>query len=54
MPQLDPNPWFAILMFSWFTFLIIIPNKILNYTSPNEPALVSAEKHKTGSWDWTW
>nr|YP_009311116.1 ATP synthase F0 subunit 8 [Garra congoensis]BAV69720.1 ATPase subunit 8 [Garra congoensis] len=54
MPQLNPNPWFAILTFSWLIFLIIIPAKILNHTSPNEPNLMNAEKHKTESWDWSW
>nr|BAV71410.1 ATPase subunit 8 [Oreichthys cosuatis] len=54
MPQLNPNPWFMILMFSWMVFLIIIPPKILNYTSPNEPTLMTAKKHETESWDWPW
>nr|WBR66337.1 ATP synthase F0 subunit 8 [Microphysogobio nikolskii] len=54
MPQLNPNPWFAILVFSWIIFLTIIPNKILNHTTPNEPATMSEEKHKNEPWDWPW
>nr|YP_009348531.1 ATPase subunit 8 [Enteromius pobeguini]BAW87824.1 ATPase subunit 8 [Enteromius pobeguini] len=54
MPQLNPDPWFAILTFSWLIFLTIIPTKVLNFTSPNEPAPVSAEKHKTEYWNWSW
>nr|YP_009160720.1 ATP synthase F0 subunit 8 [Tanakia tanago]BAS04768.1 ATPase subunit 8 [Tanakia tanago]BCB28873.1 ATP synthase F0 subunit 8 [Tanakia tanago] len=54
MPQLNPNPWFAILVFSWVIFLTIIPAKILNHVTPNELTLVSAEKHKTEPWDWPW
>nr|BAV71358.1 ATPase subunit 8 [Rohtee ogilbii] len=54
MPQLNPGPWFAILVFAWLVFLTVIPTKILNHTSPNEPIPVNAEKHKTGSWDWPW
>nr|YP_009108087.1 ATP synthase F0 subunit 8 [Platysmacheilus nudiventris]YP_009228221.1 ATP synthase F0 subunit 8 [Gobiobotia filifer]AIU45429.1 ATP synthase F0 subunit 8 [Platysmacheilus nudiventris]AKG64586.1 ATP synthase F0 subunit 8 [Gobiobotia filifer]WAW79773.1 ATP synthase F0 subunit 8 [Gobiobotia filifer]WBR66311.1 ATP synthase F0 subunit 8 [Platysmacheilus nudiventris]WCI18477.1 ATP synthase F0 subunit 8 [Gobiobotia filifer] len=54
MPQLNPNPWFAILVFSWIIFLTIIPAKILNHTTPNEPAPMSEEKHKTEPWDWPW
>nr|YP_009311220.1 ATP synthase F0 subunit 8 [Psilorhynchus pseudecheneis]BAV69941.1 ATPase subunit 8 [Psilorhynchus pseudecheneis] len=54
MPQLNPGPWFAILVFSWLVFLTIIPTKILNHTSTNEPSSMSAEKHKTESWDWPW
>nr|QKX65203.1 ATP synthase F0 subunit 8 [Pseudogobio guilinensis] len=54
MPQLNPNPWFAILVFSWIIFLMIIPTKILNHTTPNEPAPMGEEKHKTEPWDWPW
>nr|YP_009093695.1 ATP synthase F0 subunit 8 [Rhodeus sericeus]AIS38155.1 ATP synthase F0 subunit 8 [Rhodeus sericeus] len=54
MPQLNPGPWFAILVFSWFIFLSVIPAKILSHTTPNELTPVSAEKHKTEPWDWPW
>nr|UWV91728.1 ATP synthase F0 subunit 8 [Prolabeops melanhypopterus] len=54
MPQLNPDPWFAILTFSWLVFLLVMPNKVLNYISPNEPTSMSNEKHKTESWDWPW
>nr|UXB57266.1 ATP synthase F0 subunit 8 [Siphateles bicolor]UXB57435.1 ATP synthase F0 subunit 8 [Siphateles bicolor eurysoma]UXB58020.1 ATP synthase F0 subunit 8 [Siphateles bicolor] len=54
MPQLNPNPWFAILVFSWVVFLTIIPTKVLNHTTPNEPAPMSEEKHKTEPWNWPW
>nr|YP_009332438.1 ATP synthase F0 subunit 8 [Sinocyclocheilus ronganensis]API68239.1 ATP synthase subunit 8 [Sinocyclocheilus ronganensis] len=54
MPQLNPGPWFAILVFSWLLFLVIIPTKILSHISPNKPAPVNAEKHKTGPWHWPW
>ncbi|YP_003162840.1 ATP synthase F0 subunit 8 (mitochondrion) [Sinocyclocheilus grahami] len=54
MPQLNPGPWFKILVYAWELFLTIIPTKILNYTSPNKPTPVSAKKHKTGAWYWPW
>nr|AHH80722.1 ATP synthase F0 subunit 8 [Sarcocheilichthys hainanensis] len=54
MPQLNPNPWFTILVFSWIIFLTIIPTKILNHTTPNEPAQMGEDKHKTEPWDWPW
>nr|YP_636139.1 ATP synthase F0 subunit 8 [Phenacobius mirabilis]ABF74895.1 ATP synthase F0 subunit 8 [Phenacobius mirabilis] len=54
MPQLNPNPWFAILVFSWLIFLLIIPAKLLNHLTPNEPATVNEEKHKTNPWNWPW
>nr|YP_009047863.1 ATP synthase F0 subunit 8 [Ptychobarbus dipogon]AHB35445.1 ATPase subunit 8 [Ptychobarbus dipogon]ANK78573.1 ATPase subunit 8 [Schizothorax waltoni] len=54
MPQLNPGPWFAILVFSWLVFLILIPTKVLNHVTPNELISVGAEKHKTESWNWPW
>nr|YP_009154883.1 ATP synthase F0 subunit 8 [Rhodeus fangi]AHJ91388.1 ATP synthase F0 subunit 8 [Rhodeus fangi] len=54
MPQLNPNPWFVILLFSWIIFLSVIPIKILNHITPNELTPVSPEKHKTEPWDWPW
>nr|ATI25174.1 ATP synthase F0 subunit 8 [Sinogastromyzon tonkinensis] len=54
MPQLNPAPWFAILVFSWVIFLTIIPTKVMSHTSPNEPAPLNAEAHKTEPWDWPW
>nr|YP_009312130.1 ATP synthase F0 subunit 8 [Chagunius chagunio]BAV71501.1 ATPase subunit 8 [Chagunius chagunio] len=54
MPQLNPSPWFAILLLSWMTFLIIIPAKVLAHNSPNEPVPVSTEEHKTEPWTWSW
>nr|BAU45810.1 ATPase subunit 8 [Acanthocobitis sp. CBM-ZF-12678] len=54
MPQLNPAPWFAILVFSWLVFLTIIPTKVMNHISPNDPAILDSKKHKTESWDWPW
>nr|YP_009472237.1 ATP synthase F0 subunit 8 [Microdevario kubotai]BAO94318.1 ATPase subunit 8 [Microdevario kubotai]BAV71722.1 ATPase subunit 8 [Microdevario kubotai] len=54
MPQLNPNPWFAILIFSWIIFLTVIPTKIMNHIQLNDPALVDAKEHKKDSWNWPW
>nr|UDN38887.1 ATP synthase F0 subunit 8 [Traccatichthys pulcher] len=54
MPQLNPAPWFAILVFSWLVFLTIIPTKVMSHITPNEPTILDSEKHKTESWDWPW
>nr|WPM97885.1 ATP synthase F0 subunit 8 [Argyropelecus olfersii] len=53
MPQLNPAPWFAILVFSWLIFLIIIPPKVLAHTFPNEP-LLNTDNIKTEPWNWPW
>nr|AAP75335.1 ATP synthase 8 [Chrysiptera rex]AAP75337.1 ATP synthase 8 [Chrysiptera rex] len=54
MPQLNPAPWFAILLFSWLIFLAIIPLKIMAHTSPNEAALECIEALKAEPWAWPW
>nr|WUG45899.1 ATP synthase F0 subunit 8 [Neoniphon argenteus] len=54
MPQLNPAPWFLILVFSWFIFLTLIPPKVLAHTFPNEPSAQSAEMPKTKAWNWPW
>nr|Q4JQI3.1 RecName: Full=ATP synthase protein 8; AltName: Full=A6L; AltName: Full=F-ATPase subunit 8 [Tetraodon nigroviridis]AAY26158.1 ATPase subunit 8 [Tetraodon nigroviridis] len=54
MPQLNPSPWFAIMVFSWFVFLIFLPPKIMAHTFPNEPTAQSTQTLKTKSWTWPW
>nr|BAX09180.1 ATPase subunit 8 [Enneapterygius etheostomus] len=54
MPQLNPSPWFAILVFSWLVFLAIIPSKILAYKFPNDFSTPSTEKVKSHPWNWPW
>nr|YP_009306626.1 ATPase subunit 8 [Retropinna semoni]AOQ30574.1 ATPase subunit 8 [Retropinna semoni]AOQ30587.1 ATPase subunit 8 [Retropinna semoni] len=54
MPQLNPAPWFAILVFSWVIFLTIIPPKVLGHIFVHEPATVGPEKTDLTSWTWPW
>nr|AAR13570.1 ATPase 8 [Synbranchus marmoratus] len=54
MPQLNPSPWFMILIFSWLIFLILLPSKITAHTFPNEPQLKTSSQIKTEPWNWPW
>ncbi|YP_004300501.1 ATP synthase F0 subunit 8 (mitochondrion) [Osmerus mordax] len=54
MPQLNPAPWFAILVFSWLVFLTCYPPKVLGHVFSNEPTVQSAEKANPESWNWPW
>nr|YP_009685638.1 ATP synthase F0 subunit 8 [Epiplatys multifasciatus]YP_009685781.1 ATP synthase F0 subunit 8 [Epiplatys spilargyreius]QDU24558.1 ATP synthase F0 subunit 8 [Epiplatys multifasciatus]QDU91874.1 ATP synthase F0 subunit 8 [Epiplatys spilargyreius] len=54
MPQLNPEPWFLILVSSWVIFLTLIPPKILSHCTPNEPNSQGAEEMKVGAWNWPW
>nr|YP_010892883.1 ATP synthase F0 subunit 8 [Philypnodon macrostomus]WJQ22652.1 ATP synthase F0 subunit 8 [Philypnodon macrostomus] len=54
MPQLNPAPWFTILVFSWLVFLMVLPQKVLAHTFPNEPTPQSTKKPAAESWNWPW
>nr|YP_009685625.1 ATP synthase F0 subunit 8 [Epiplatys togolensis]QDU24727.1 ATP synthase F0 subunit 8 [Epiplatys togolensis] len=54
MPQLNPEPWFMILMFSWVIFLAFLPPKVLAHCVLNEPTNQSAEKAEKTNWNWPW
>nr|YP_010169223.1 ATP synthase F0 subunit 8 [Sardinella zunasi]QRZ03096.1 ATP synthase F0 subunit 8 [Sardinella zunasi] len=54
MPQLNPAPWFAILVFSWLIFLTVIPPKVMAHNFNNEPTTAGAGKAKPEPWTWPW
>nr|YP_008144476.1 ATP synthase F0 subunit 8 [Exostoma labiatum]AFH37568.1 ATP synthase F0 subunit 8 [Exostoma labiatum] len=54
MPQLNPTPWFAILVFSWLIFLTVLPKKVLNHTFPNGITTTDTKKLKSNTWNWPW
>nr|YP_003345389.1 ATP synthase F0 subunit 8 [Myroconger compressus]BAI53228.1 ATPase subunit 8 [Myroconger compressus] len=54
MPQLDPSPWFFILLFSWAVFLLIIPTKIMAFTFSNKPNPQTTKSTKPNPWNWPW
>nr|YP_010956813.1 ATP synthase F0 subunit 8 [Prionotus evolans]WMY89932.1 ATP synthase F0 subunit 8 [Prionotus evolans] len=54
MPQLNPSPWFATIIFTWLVFLVILPSKVMAHEFPNEPTLLSAKMPKTEPWTWPW
>nr|AOW68966.1 ATP synthase subunit 8 [Ariosoma meeki] len=54
MPQLDPTPWFMILMLSWIVFLTIIPTKIMAHQCMNNPSPKNTKKPQESPWNWVW
>nr|AAP75331.1 ATP synthase 8 [Chrysiptera leucopoma] len=54
MPQLNPAPWFLILVFSWIVFLVLLPTKVTAHTFPNELGSHAVELKQTEPWDWPW
>nr|QXU60350.1 ATP synthase F0 subunit 8 [Scleroptila afra] len=53
MPQLNPTPWFSIMLLTWFTFSLLIQPKLLSFTSPNNPTNKTTTTKPT-PWTWPW
>nr|BBB33727.1 ATPase subunit 8 [Pectenocypris sp. MZB 22148] len=54
MPQLNPLPWFMIIISSWVIFLTITPTKVLDHKQPNEFILLDTKEYQNLNWTWTW
>nr|YP_009990926.1 ATP synthase F0 subunit 8 [Psilopogon haemacephalus]QNN84292.1 ATP synthase F0 subunit 8 [Psilopogon haemacephalus] len=54
MPQLNPNPWFWIMILSWLTFSMLIQPKLLMFTLTNQPTNKTTPTTKTSPWTWPW
>nr|WPM97869.1 ATP synthase F0 subunit 8 [Argyropelecus hemigymnus] len=53
MPQLNPTPWFAILIFSWFIYLSIMLPKTLAHTFHGKPLHgIYETRTRTRTWYW--
>nr|ABA11338.1 ATPase subunit 8 [Doryrhamphus excisus]ABA11340.1 ATPase subunit 8 [Doryrhamphus excisus]ABA11342.1 ATPase subunit 8 [Doryrhamphus excisus]ABA11344.1 ATPase subunit 8 [Doryrhamphus excisus]ABA11346.1 ATPase subunit 8 [Doryrhamphus excisus] len=54
MPQLNPSPWLAILLFSWAVLVSTVPIKIMSHKFPNSPAPSSSKVPQNKFWNWPW
>nr|ABS00807.1 ATPase subunit 8 [Bombycilla cedrorum]AIM46802.1 ATP synthase F0 subunit 8 [Bombycilla cedrorum] len=54
MPQLNPNPWFFIMLISWVTFSMIIQPKMLSFITMNPPSSKKPTIPNTTPWTWPW
>nr|YP_009685937.1 ATP synthase F0 subunit 8 [Scriptaphyosemion cauveti]QDW10570.1 ATP synthase F0 subunit 8 [Scriptaphyosemion cauveti] len=54
MPQLDPAPWFYILVISWLVFITIIPPKVLAHHVHNDPNTQDTKTPTMDPWNWPW
>nr|YP_009944229.1 ATP synthase F0 subunit 8 [Cinclus mexicanus]QOD96086.1 ATP synthase F0 subunit 8 [Cinclus mexicanus] len=54
MPQLNPGPWFFIMITSWLTLSLIIQPKLVSFISANPPSNLKSETQKTIPWNWPW
>nr|QXU60155.1 ATP synthase F0 subunit 8 [Lophura erythrophthalma] len=53
MPQLNPNPWFTIMILTWLTFSLLIQPKLLSFVSTNSPTNKTITTKPT-PWTWPW
>nr|QOD97347.1 ATP synthase F0 subunit 8 [Mesitornis unicolor] len=54
MPQLNPNPWFPIMLTSWLILSLIMQPKLLSFTPTNIPPKKTQTMIKTSPWTWPW
>nr|YP_025953.1 ATP synthase F0 subunit 8 [Strigops habroptila]AAP47797.1 ATPase subunit 8 [Strigops habroptila]USH57934.1 ATP synthase F0 subunit 8 [Strigops habroptila]USH57947.1 ATP synthase F0 subunit 8 [Strigops habroptila]USH57960.1 ATP synthase F0 subunit 8 [Strigops habroptila]USH57973.1 ATP synthase F0 subunit 8 [Strigops habroptila] len=54
MPQLNPNPWFFIMIMSWLTLSLIIQPKLLSFILTSPPINKTSTTTKTNPWAWPW
>nr|AFI98305.1 ATPase subunit 8 [Ploceus cucullatus] len=54
MPQLNPSPWFFIMLASWLTFSFVIQPKLLTFVTMNPPSSKTPTAPNTTPWTWPW
>nr|YP_010703116.1 ATP synthase F0 subunit 8 [Channa andrao]WCO10538.1 ATP synthase F0 subunit 8 [Channa andrao] len=54
MPQLNPTPWFAILILTWLVLVAVVFPNILMFTFPNDPTLLDSNPILAEPWNWPW
>nr|AET84093.1 ATPase 8 [Sceloporus slevini] len=54
MPQLNPSPWFLIMLLVWASLMIIFMNKTLSMLYLNPPTEATLETKHPTSWTWPW
>nr|YP_009651382.1 ATP synthase F0 subunit 8 [Sitta himalayensis]QDA21615.1 ATP synthase F0 subunit 8 [Sitta himalayensis] len=54
MPQLNPSPWFFIMITSWLALTLIIQPKLLSFLSTNPLPNKTPKPTNTTPWTWPW
>nr|YP_097275.1 ATP synthase F0 subunit 8 [Bolitoglossa n. sp. RLM-2004]AAU20725.1 ATP synthase F0 subunit 8 [Bolitoglossa n. sp. RLM-2004] len=52
MPQLNPHPWFLILMMSWLIYLMVMSKS--NSLKMLNNSLTKTNQYFLKSWNWPW
>nr|ABY73814.1 ATPase 8 [Urosaurus nigricaudus] len=54
MPQLNPSPWFLIMILIWTALMMLFLNKALTMLYPNSPMETDSKSKPPSSWTWPW
>nr|YP_009104481.1 ATP synthase F0 subunit 8 [Fulica atra]AHA13339.1 ATP synthase F0 subunit 8 [Fulica atra]AJW59209.1 ATP synthase F0 subunit 8 [Fulica atra]QGL54703.1 ATP synthase F0 subunit 8 [Fulica atra] len=54
MPQLNPHPWFYIMLMTWLTLSLIIQPKLSSFPTTNPILNKPVTNTKTNPWTWPW
>nr|AKJ76829.1 ATP synthase F0 subunit 8 [Gambelia wislizenii] len=54
MPQLNPSPWFLVMLLTWTILMFIMLNKTLNLKYLNTPMQKESEMLTPAPWTWPW
>nr|YP_009159508.1 ATP synthase F0 subunit 8 [Asio flammeus]AKQ20674.1 ATP synthase subunit 8 [Asio flammeus]QHI42610.1 ATP synthase F0 subunit 8 [Asio flammeus] len=54
MPQLNPAPWFFMMLTSWLMLTLIVQPKVSSFTHTNPPSYKTPTPSKTTPWTWPW
>nr|YP_009942240.1 ATP synthase F0 subunit 8 [Mareca penelope]QOC71409.1 ATP synthase F0 subunit 8 [Mareca penelope] len=54
MPQLNPAPWFSIMVMTWLTLALLIQPKLLTFTHNKPPIKKTITTTKPTPWAWPW
>nr|QUJ18504.1 ATP synthase protein 8 [Pristotis obtusirostris] len=54
MPQLNPDPWLAIMLMGWVLILALLNDKVLTHPFQNDIAPTHMKKPELETWNWPW
>nr|AFX69517.1 ATP synthase F0 subunit 8 [Belonesox belizanus] len=54
MPQLNPTPWLAYLLFSWTVFAVLVLPKVTMHAFMENPTPLPKQKANAKPWNWPW
>nr|YP_008080448.1 ATP synthase F0 subunit 8 [Chikila fulleri]ADR03260.1 ATP synthase F0 subunit 8 [Chikila fulleri] len=53
MPQLNPNPWLMIMIFTWLALLLILMPKTMQH-KPTNDIIIHTYLQNLTPWTWPW